>query len=49
MVSSDDGVVTLDLDGAARARAGEVGARRMLVSFAHERGAAVACCLALGP
>ena len=49
VVRSDDGVVTLDLDGAARARAGEVGARRMLVSFAHERGAAVACCLALGP
>ncbi len=48
VVRSDDGAVTLDLDGTARARAREVGAERLLVSFAHERGAAVACCLAMG-
>jgi holo-[acyl-carrier protein] synthase len=48
VVRADDGVVTLDLVGPARDRASEVGADRLLVSFAHERGAAVACCLALG-
>ncbi len=49
VVRSDDGMVSLDLDGTARARAREVGVERLLVSFAHERGAAVACCLAMGP
>ena len=49
MVREDDGVVSLDLEGTARARAREVGAERLLVSFAHERGSAVACCLAVGP
>lgn len=49
VVRGDDGAVTLDLEGTARARAHQVGAERLLVSFAHERGAAVACCLAVGP
>jgi holo-[acyl-carrier protein] synthase len=48
VVRSHDGAVTLDLEGTARARAEEIGADRLLVSFAHERGAAVACCLAIG-
>ncbi len=48
VVRSGDGVVTLDLVGTALTRASEVGADRMLLSFAHERGAAVACCLAIG-
>ena len=48
VVRSGDGTVSLDLDGTARARARDVGVEHMLVSFAHERGAAVACCLAVG-
>ena len=44
---ADDGAVTVELDGAARARAEELGADRLLVSLAHERDQALAFCLAL--
>ena len=49
VVRRDGGSVDVELEGAARERAAEVGAERMLLSFAHERNQAVACCLALGP
>ena len=49
VVRRDGGPVEIELDGVARARAEDVGADRLLVSFAHERDQAVACCLALGP
>ena len=42
------GSVEVELDGAAKERAAEVGVERVLLSFAHERDQAVACCLALG-
>ena len=48
VVRSESGSVEIELDGVARDRAAEVGAERLLVSFAHERDRAVACCLALG-
>ena len=48
VVGAVDGRVEIELDGMARDRAAEVGADRLLVSFAHERSQAVACCLALG-
>ncbi|MFN2544215.1 MAG: holo-ACP synthase [Actinomycetota bacterium] len=48
VVRDEDGAVSIELDGVARARAAEVGAERILVSFSHERSQAVACCLALG-
>lgn len=48
VVRADDGVVAVELDGAARERAREVGVDRILLSFSHERSQAVACCLALG-
>jgi holo-[acyl-carrier protein] synthase len=48
VVSRDGGPVEIELDGVAKARAAEVGADRLLVSFAHEREQAVACCLAVG-
>src|SRR5438067_9022477 len=48
VVKPDGGPVEIELDGMARARAHEVGVERVLVSFAHEREQAVACCLALG-
>src|SRR5438067_13250655 len=48
VVRGDNGEVGVELDGAARARAAEVGAERVLLSFAHERSQAVACCLVLG-
>jgi holo-[acyl-carrier protein] synthase len=38
----------IELDGVARERAEQLGARRILVSFSHEHDHAVACCLALG-
>ena len=47
VVRSDDRP-EIELDGVARARADELGARRIMVSFSHERDHAVACCLALG-
>ena len=49
VVRRDEGAVEVELDGAARDRAAEVGVDRVLLSFAHERDQAVACCLALGP
>jgi len=49
IVRADDGQVTIELEGAARERAEAVGADRVLVSFSHERGVAVAACLAVGP
>ena len=42
------GGVDVELDGAARDRALEVGVERVLLSFSHERSQAVACCLVLG-
>jgi holo-[acyl-carrier protein] synthase len=48
VVKLDGGSVEVELDGAARARADEVGVSKVLLSFAHERDQAVACCLALG-
>jgi holo-[acyl-carrier protein] synthase len=48
VVRSEDGDVGVELDGVARERAREVGVDRILLSFAHERSQAVACCLALG-
>jgi holo-[acyl-carrier protein] synthase len=48
VVRAKDGDVGVVLDGAARERAREVGVERILLSFAHERSQAVACCLALG-
>jgi len=48
VVRGDNGDVRVELDGAARERAAEVGAERVLLSFAHERSQAVACCLVLG-
>jgi len=48
VVRSEEGSVSIELDGTARARASEVGVERMMVSFAHEHGTTVACCLALG-
>jgi holo-[acyl-carrier protein] synthase len=49
VVRGDDGQVVIELDGAARARAEATGVDRVLVSFSHERGVAVATCLAVGP
>lgn len=49
IVRGDDGQVAIELDGAARARAEAAGVARVLVSFSHERGVAVATCLAVGP
>ncbi|HEX9377191.1 MAG TPA: holo-ACP synthase [Actinomycetota bacterium] len=48
VVRGGDGQVAIELDGAARERAAAVGADRVLVSFSHERGIAVASCLAVG-
>jgi holo-[acyl-carrier protein] synthase len=48
VVRGDAGDVGVELDGAARARAREIGVERVLLSFSHERTQAVACCLALG-
>ena len=48
VVRSEDGDVGVELDGVAREQAREVGVDRILLSFAHERSQAVACCLALG-
>jgi holo-[acyl-carrier protein] synthase len=47
VVRHDEGV-RIELDGVARERAASVGVDRVLVSFAHERDQAVACCLAIG-
>ena len=49
VVRGGDGKVAIELVGAARERAGQIGADRVLVSFSHERGVAVATCLAVGP
>ena len=48
VVRSGAGPVGIRLEGPARARASEVGVDRVMVSIAHERGTAVACCVALG-
>ena len=48
VVRGPNGDVGVELDGAARQRADEVGAERLLLSFAHERSQAIACCLVLG-
>ena len=48
VVRAESGEIAVELDGAARERAREVGIDRLLLSFAHERSQAVACCLALG-
>jgi holo-[acyl-carrier protein] synthase len=42
------GAPRLALTGAAKARADEVGAAAVLVSFSHERSVAVAFCVAVG-
>jgi holo-[acyl-carrier protein] synthase len=42
------GAPEMELDGPARMRARAIGAERVLVSFSHERDAAVAMCVALG-
>jgi holo-[acyl-carrier protein] synthase len=42
------GAPEMELHGPARTRARALGAERVLVSFSHERHAAVAFCLALG-
>lgn len=49
VLRGDDGRVAIELGGAASERAREVGVDRVLVSFSHERGMAVATCLAVGP
>ena len=49
VVRGEDGQVAIELDGAAAARAEARGVDRVLVSFSHERGVAVATCLAVGP
>jgi holo-[acyl-carrier protein] synthase len=49
VVRGDDGAVSIDLVGTAKARAQEIGAERVLVSVAHERSVAVAYCLAVAP
>ena len=41
------GGVAIELAGAALARATEVGMERVLVSLAHERDVAIACCVVL--
>ncbi|HXJ62621.1 MAG TPA: holo-ACP synthase [Actinomycetota bacterium] len=48
VVRGDDGQVTIELDGSAAERGRAVGVERVLVSFSHERGVAVAACLAVG-
>lgn len=42
LVSGDDGRPRLELAGGARRRLREVGGHRVLVSFSHDKGAAVA-------
>jgi holo-[acyl-carrier protein] synthase len=42
------GAPRLGLEGAARRRAGQVGAEQVLVSFSHERSVATAFCVAVG-
>ena len=42
------GAPRIVLAGAAKARADALGVERVLISFAHERNAAVAFCVALG-
>ena len=42
------GAPEMELHGPARTRARAIGAERLLVSFSHERDAAVAMCMALG-
>jgi len=49
VVRADDGQIAIELDGSASERARELGVDRVLVSFSHERGVAVAICLAVGP
>ncbi|HEY7281416.1 MAG TPA: holo-ACP synthase [Actinomycetota bacterium] len=49
VVRGTDGRVAIELDGRAAERAAAVGADRVLVSFSHERGVAVATCVAVGP
>ncbi len=49
VVRGADGQVAIELDGAARARAEAAGVAKVMVSFSHERGIAVATCLAVGP
>ncbi|MDQ4006006.1 MAG: holo-ACP synthase [Actinomycetota bacterium] len=44
----DEGSPTLTLSGAARERADELGADRVLVSLSHERSLAAAFCIAVG-
>ena len=48
VIRAGDGNVAVELEGAAKERASQVGAQRMLLSLAHEKSQAVACCLALG-
>ncbi|MGH2692396.1 MAG: holo-ACP synthase [Actinomycetota bacterium] len=43
-----DGDPHLSLEGKARARAQEVGARELLVSLSHEKSVAAAFCVAVG-
>jgi holo-[acyl-carrier protein] synthase len=49
VVRAEDGHIAIELDGTARERAEAIGVDRVLVSFSHERGVAVATCLAVGP
>ena len=41
-------LLEMELHGPARTRARAIGAERVLVSFSHERNAAVALCMAVG-
>jgi holo-[acyl-carrier protein] synthase len=49
VIRAEDGQVAIRLDGGAAARASDIGVDRVLVSFSHERGVAVAACVAVGP
>lgn len=49
VVRGAGGQVAIELDGTAAERAAAIGVDRVLVSFSHEHGVAVATCLAVGP
>lgn len=49
VVRAEDGALTLSVEGRARQRMEAAGATEVHVSIAHERGVAVATCVATGP
>ena len=49
VVRSGDGSLSLTVEGRAKDRMAEAGATELHVSIAHERGVAVATCVASGP